>query len=55
VADDTLKRALVRRAPVDEIRELAVEQGMRTLLQDGIEKARAGLTDLKQVLAVCSQ
>jgi type II secretory ATPase GspE/PulE/Tfp pilus assembly ATPase PilB-like protein len=55
VADDTLKQALVRRAPVDEIRQLAVEQGMRTLLQDGIEKAQAGLTDLKQVLAVCSQ
>jgi len=26
---------------------------MTTLLQDGIEKAIAGKTDLKQVLAVC--
>jgi type II secretory ATPase GspE/PulE/Tfp pilus assembly ATPase PilB-like protein len=29
--------------------------GMTTLLQDGIQKAMLGLTDLKQVLAVCSR
>jgi len=39
--------------PVEEIRKLAVAGGMTTLLQDGIEKAIAGKTDLKQVLAVC--
>ena len=45
----------MRKAPVDEIRVLAVENGMTTLLQDGIEKAIDGRTDLKQVLAVCSR
>jgi len=28
---------------------------MTTLLQDGIQKSIFGLTDLKQVLAVCSR
>jgi len=28
---------------------------MRTLLQDGITKALQGLTDLRQVQAVCNQ
>ncbi len=55
VADDALRQALVRKASVDELRRLAVQQGMRSLLQDGVSKALAGLTDMKQVLAVCSQ
>jgi len=40
---------------VGEVRELAVAGGMRTLLQDGIEKCLAGRTDMRQVLAVCSR
>jgi len=53
IADDDLKRAIAKRAPVEEVRRLAVAGGMRTLLQDGVEKALAGKTDMKQVLAVC--
>jgi type II secretory ATPase GspE/PulE/Tfp pilus assembly ATPase PilB-like protein len=53
VADDPIKRAIAKRQPVEEIRKLAIASGMTTLLMDGIEKAIAGKTDLKQVLAVC--
>jgi len=53
VADDPIKRAIAKRQPVEEIRKLAIANGMTTLLMDGIEKAIAGKTDLKQVLAVC--
>jgi len=53
VADEPIKRAIAKRLPVEEIRKLAMASGMTTLLQDGIEKAIAGKTDLKQVLAVC--
>jgi len=53
VADDDIKRSVAKRAPVEEVRNFAIKGGMRTLLQDGIEKAIAGKTDLKQVLAVC--
>ncbi|MBM4361258.1 MAG: type II/IV secretion system protein [Deltaproteobacteria bacterium] len=55
VTDDPLKRAIQKKAPVDEIRALCRAAGMQTLLQDGVEKALAGLTDMKQVLAVCSR
>jgi type II secretory ATPase GspE/PulE/Tfp pilus assembly ATPase PilB-like protein len=30
-----------------------LEAGMRTLKQDGIEKVLQGITDIKQVRAVC--
>jgi type II secretory ATPase GspE/PulE/Tfp pilus assembly ATPase PilB-like protein len=52
VGTDDLKRAVQRRAPIDELRHLAMQQGMRTLLQDALEKAMRGLTDVKQARAV---
>jgi type II secretory ATPase GspE/PulE/Tfp pilus assembly ATPase PilB-like protein len=53
VTDAGLKSAIQRKAPVDEIRRRAIEGGMTTLLQDGVEKILLGQTDQKQVLAVC--
>jgi type II secretory ATPase GspE/PulE/Tfp pilus assembly ATPase PilB-like protein len=44
-----------RKALVEDLRTRAVAAGMRTLLQDGVEKCLIGATDLKQVLAVCSR
>ena len=55
VNNDDIKRAIARKAPIDEIRQLSIAGGMTTLLQDGIEKSVNGLTDLTQVLAVCSR
>jgi type II secretory ATPase GspE/PulE/Tfp pilus assembly ATPase PilB-like protein len=52
VGTDEIKRAVQRRAPIDELRQLALRQGMRTLLQDAIEKAFKGVTDIKQARAV---
>jgi type II secretory ATPase GspE/PulE/Tfp pilus assembly ATPase PilB-like protein len=53
VASDEIKRLIQRRQPVEDLRKQAVEDGMTTLLQDGIEKVIAGITDFKQVRAVC--
>jgi type II secretory ATPase GspE/PulE/Tfp pilus assembly ATPase PilB-like protein len=55
VTDDEIKRLMQQKAPVDSIRRLAMSGGMTTLLQDGVEKVLAGITDMKQVLAVCSR
>ena len=33
----------------------ALEEGMRTLKQDGIEKVLQGITDIQQVRSVCIQ
>lgn len=55
VNNDTMRKAIIQRATVSEIRELSVGQGMVTLLQDGINRILAGDTDLSQVLSVCSQ
>nr|MBK7064519.1 hypothetical protein [Deltaproteobacteria bacterium] len=54
ITDPAIKRLVARHAPVDELRDASVAGGMTTLLQDGIEKCLLGLTDLRQVLAVCT-
>jgi type II secretory ATPase GspE/PulE/Tfp pilus assembly ATPase PilB-like protein len=52
VGTDELKRAIQHKAPIDELRKLAMQQGMRTLLQDAIYKAFQGITDIKQARAI---
>jgi type II secretory ATPase GspE/PulE/Tfp pilus assembly ATPase PilB-like protein len=53
VVDETGKKLIQERARVAELFSAAVENGMRTLKMDGLEKILMGLTDLKQVRAVC--
>jgi type II secretory ATPase GspE/PulE/Tfp pilus assembly ATPase PilB-like protein len=54
VGTPNLKKAIKKRATVDELRIIAIEEGMRSLIMDGIQKIFQGLTDLSQVLRVCS-
>jgi type II secretory ATPase GspE/PulE/Tfp pilus assembly ATPase PilB-like protein len=53
VATDEMKRMIQKRTPIEELRKQALRDGMTTLLQDGIQKVVKGVTDFKQVRAVC--
>ena len=53
VGTDAVKALIQERARVSTLLAAALDEGMRTLRQDGIEKVMAGLTDLKQVRKVC--
>ncbi|OPZ88231.1 MAG: Type II secretion system protein E [bacterium ADurb.Bin429] len=48
-----VKTCIQKRETVETMRELAMGQGMTTLLQDGILKCFAGYTDIGQVRRVC--
>lgn len=50
---DSIKELIVHKAPVEEIRKKAIQEGMTTLLQDGILKVLQGFTTLEQVRRVC--
>ena len=54
VADAATKRLVQTRAPVTEVKRVAIGTGMRMLRQDGIEKVLQGITDIQQVNAVAS-
>jgi type II secretory ATPase GspE/PulE/Tfp pilus assembly ATPase PilB-like protein len=53
LATDPLKKLIQEHARVAELFAVALEEGMRTLKQDGIEKVLQGITDIHQVRAVC--
>jgi len=50
---DAIKKNIQEHARVAEMFATALDDGMRTLKQDGIEKVLQGLTDMKIVRAVC--
>ena len=50
---DLVKKLIQEHARVAEITAVALNEGMRTLKQDGIEKVLQGITDMHQVRAVC--
>ena len=47
-----IREAINRKASSDEISRLAIQQGMSTMRQDGINKALSGMTDIKEVMRV---
>ena len=53
IATDPLKKLIAEKARVAEMLAVALEGGMRTLKQDGMEKCLTGLTSLKEVRSVC--
>lgn len=52
VVDKAIKELILRKASTDEIKEKAVEQGMRTLRLSGWQKVVSGLTAPDEVLRV---
>jgi len=54
VMTDPLRRLVMQRADAGEIERLARSEGMRTMYEDGIAKAVAGITTLEEVLRVTS-
>ncbi len=53
VASDAVKKLVQEKARVADLFVKCVEEGMSTLKMDGMEKVMMGVTDMKQVRAVC--
>jgi type II secretory ATPase GspE/PulE/Tfp pilus assembly ATPase PilB-like protein len=53
VGTEDIKRMVQKHETVEVMRDKAMEEGMTTLLQDGILKSIKGFTDFKQVRRVC--
>lgn len=48
--DDVMEKEIMQNQEAGEIAALAKKNGMRTMLEDGLEKAKTGLTTLDEVL-----
>ena len=53
IATDRLKKLIQEHARVAEMLAVCLEEGMRTLKQDGMEKCLMGVTHIKEVRSVC--
>lgn len=53
LGSDDIRKMIQTRALVSDLLVTALEEGMRTLRQDGIEKVLGGYTDMVQVRKVC--
>lgn len=49
---EEISRLCVEGATAEKVKQLAIEQGMMTLRQDGLEKVREGLTSIEEVMRV---
>ena len=52
LVSEEIQRMAIDRRPSDEIKAIAVEQGMLTLRTDGMEKVKLGFTPLEEILRV---
>ena len=50
--DDGLEELINNRATAQKIHEYAITKGMVTMLQDGIIKAKQGITTIEEILRV---
>jgi len=53
--DEGLSKKINERAPADEIKNYAREHGMATMLEDGIVKAKLGITSINEILRVTKE
>ena len=55
MVDDEVRRQIIGKAASSDIRQRAVEKGMRTLLADGRMKVLEGLTTIEELIRVCQR
>lgn len=55
VIDENIRRLILQNADANQLRDMGKSHGMRTLIEDGTEKIRAGITTLNEVLRVTQE
>lgn len=53
--DKTIKQSIIDRVTAGELRRMGVENGMRTLRMDAVEKLKAGITTLEELMRVTTE
>lgn len=55
IVNDEMRKMVLKGSDANQLREAAIRLGMKTLLQSGTEKIRAGMTTLSEVLRVTQE
>jgi type II secretory ATPase GspE/PulE/Tfp pilus assembly ATPase PilB-like protein len=52
MATEPFREAVLKKVPTSALEEIAIEQGMRTLWQNGLQRAASGETTVEEILRV---
>jgi type IV pilus assembly protein PilB len=55
VTNDAIREAILKRASSSQIKQVAIAEGMTTMLEEGFQKARKGITTIEEVLRVINE
>ena len=55
VINKELRNLIANKAPEEQIREAARAQGMQNLFQDGLKKAKKGITTIEEVIRLTKE
>src|SRR3989338_3344707 len=55
VPDQEIRKLVLKKSSSEEIEKLAIAKGMRTLCLDGLDKIKAGVTTVDEVLRVTKE
>lgn len=53
--DEDIRKVIVSKADASEIKKVSVKKGMKTMLEDGLQKIRDGYTTIEEVLRVTKE
>ena len=53
--DDEIRQAVVDKKDASEIKGIAIKNGMTTMVEDGLEKVKSGLTTIEEILRVAKE
>ncbi|MDF7801277.1 ATPase, T2SS/T4P/T4SS family [Pontiellaceae bacterium B1224] len=55
LVDDVIRRTILENSEADAIKKIAIENGMRTLREAGLDRIREGLTSIEEIMRVTSE
>ncbi len=53
--NDELSKSILEHGDAESLREVAIKQGMVTMIQDGLVKAKSGITTIEEILRVTQE
>ena len=55
IVDEVIRKVIVNRQDASEIKKTAISRGMKTMIEDALEKVKQGITSLDEVLRVTKE
>jgi len=55
LVDDVIRKAVLETSEADQIKRIAIENGMRTLREAGLDRVKEGITTIEEVMRVTSE